>query len=465
MSFPRLIISGLAGGTGKTFVSLGLTRAFQRQGLNVRAYKKGPDYIDTAWLALAARGSASNLDPFMLSPDGLRTLFAQGACGADISIIEGNRGIFDGRDLSGSTSTAELAKDLNAPIILVVDCTKVTRTVAALVAGCRAFPGGERIAGVILNRAARSRHESITRRAIEELAGVPVFGALPRLRHIPIFERREGLVTIQNHEDAQRALDTLARLLEENADLPALRQLAVSAPDFPAYTEQPLLPAAPVSSARPRIGVVQDAVLWQYYDENLEALRRAGAELIPLSLLRRQLASTPAETPGLWPDIDGLYLGGGDLAPYATILADDQERRGEVAALVRSGLPVYAEGAGFLYLLASYTTHETYPMAGIFPYRTVRHRAPQGLGYVEAVAAGEARYLPSGTTVRGHEFRFESLEDVPPGAGLLERNPDIGIAPVQDGFLYENVFGSLMQIFAPAVPGWAERLVSAASRK
>ena len=462
MSFPRFIISGLAGGTGKTFVSLGAIRAFANRGLAVRAFKKGPDYIDTAWLARAARNPASNLDPFMLPPEGLLTLFSKGPKNADLSVIEGNRGFFDGRDLQGSCSTAELAKTLDAPVVLVVDCTKVTRTVAALVSGCRHFPEGERIAGVILNRAARSRHGSLARRAVEELAGLPVFGVLPRLPAAPIFERREGLVTVQEHRDAEAALDTLAGMLEENADLNTLLDLGMNASPLPEFRQASLFPED-VIQGKPRIGVVRDAALWQYYDENLEALRRAGAEIIPLSLLRRTPSGTPCATPCPWPELDGLYLGGGDLSPCAETLAADHERRAEVAALIDAGLPVYAEQAGLFYLLESYRAGDrVFPMAGLFPFYARREKTPQGLGYVEADASSSCPYFFGQTQIRGHEFRFETLNGVAE-KGLFTRNPMVGLAPTEDGFLHKQCFGSLMQIFAPAVPGWAERFVRAAA--
>jgi cobyrinic acid a,c-diamide synthase len=192
---PRLVVSGLSGGSGKTTVSLSLTCVLARQGMVVAPFKNGPDYIDIAWLALAAGRRAANIDPFFFSPGQMRGHFARYFSGAHIAIVEGNRGFFDGRDLSGSSSMAEVAAALDAPVVLVVDITKMTRTTAALVAGCRNFPGGERIAGVVLNRSGGPRHATIARRAVEELAGVKVFGVLQRLDPTPICERRAGLVT------------------------------------------------------------------------------------------------------------------------------------------------------------------------------------------------------------------------------------------------------------------------------
>ncbi|MDO9630879.1 MAG: AAA family ATPase, partial [Humidesulfovibrio sp.] len=191
-AFPRIILAGLSGGSGKTFVSAGLARALSRQGLCVMPFKKGPDYIDASWLSHAARATACNLDPFLLTPEVISALFQEKAASADISIIEGNRGLFDGKDFAGTCSTAELARQLCAPVILVLDATTMTRTAAAIVAGCRAFEPGLNLAGVILNRTAGERHRGILKDCIEGLAHVPVLGALPKSAQNPIPERHMG---------------------------------------------------------------------------------------------------------------------------------------------------------------------------------------------------------------------------------------------------------------------------------
>ncbi len=528
MQFPRIVISGLSGGSGKTMVSLGLARAFASRRLTVRAFKKGPDYIDAAWLALAAGSPQATLDPFFSPPGALRSLFRAGAEGYDISIIEGNRGLFDGLDIAGSCSTAEVARRLGAPIILVVDCTKMTRTVAALVAGCLRFEPGIRIGGVILNRTGNERHQSMVRRAVEELTGVPVFGVLPRKRLPFLAERHMGLVGTDECADADARLDTLAAFVAGQVDLDRVLRLAQSAPAFanpqppvvelcredpcaaPSEAGEPApsdAPAAPQTAAlsdspeepaeatlsdvseeaaalaggvapdeaftvsagdeRPRIGIVRDAALWFYYQENIAALEEAGMEPVFLSLLDT----------ALWPVLDGLYLGGGLPELRAEALAANAARHAEVRALSRSGLPIYAECGGFMYLTEKLIIDRvSYPMAGVFPCSVEMLSRPQGLGYVEAETMGKNPFHPEGCRFRGHEFHFSRCLPKP-GATLtpiLRLHRGTGVGPHVpsenppphtpdsagqttgvDGFCTRNTYAGYTHIFAPALPHWA----------
>lgn len=453
MHIPRLVIAGLAGGTGKTTISLGLCRAFARQGLCVQPFKKGPDYIDTAWLGLAAGREARNLDPFMVDEATLRSLFRQRVSGADLSVTEGNRGYFDGMDLAGSSSTAELARRLDAPVILVVDCTKMTRTVAALVRGCRNFPGGERIVGVILNRTRAARHSDLVKRAVEELADTPVLGVLPRLPVPPIVERRSGLVTVEEHSAAQQALDHLAQMTSDHMDLHGILALARAAAPFPFDGVSAVGPVQVTEKSTVSIGYAHDAALWQYYGENLDALREAGAELVPLSLLN----ADP------WPALDGLYLGGGNCGGQAEALSAQEGRRAEVAALARAGLPIYAEQAGLVYLLERWEEDgKSYPLAGVFPGSAVCCKKPQALGYVEATVTSSNPYHMRGQCLKGHEYHYvrHDVPVAPDFALCRSRGADMGRA--RDGIAYKNVFGTFMQIYAPAAPHWAEAFVRAA---
>ena len=484
MLIPRIIISGLSGGAGKTMVSLGLARALARDGLRVKAFKKGPDYIDAAWLALAAGSSQSNLDPFFTPADGLRSLFCKGAAEHDFALIEGNRGIFDGLDLSGSCSTAELSRILSTPIVLVVDCTKMTRTAAALVAGCVNFEPGVRIGGVILNRTGSSRHQALVRSAVEDLAGVPVLGVLPRRAAPFITERHMGLAGTNENSDAVAHLDGLADFMAEHVDMARVRALAKSAPPLPmnavsaaapveistAPECRPPAPAEaaatePARSPRPRIGYVRDAAFWFYYQENLTALQEAGAELIELSLLNT----------ALWPLIDGLYLGGGLPELYAQELSGNLTRRNEVAALSRAGLPIYAECGGFMYLARDIIVDGVaYPMAGVFPCSVEFCQRPQGLGYIEAEVVAANPYHPLGATFRGHEFHFsrcvpEQVDTAPaPGQSeshILRLSKGRGMATVPtlgncDGLLVANTFAAYAHIYAPALPHWAPAFVA-----
>ncbi|MFW6236157.1 MAG: AAA family ATPase, partial [Desulfovibrionales bacterium] len=228
MNIPRLILAALSGGSGKTIVSLGLCRHFRKDPLQVRPFKKGPDYIDAAWMGRAAGHPSSNLDPFLMPASQVRALFWEQARGGDLAIIEGNRGLFDGKDVAGTCSTAELAKLLQTPVILIIDCTKMTRTVAALVLGCSGFDPDLHLAGVIFNQTAGERHRTMLTRSVEAYTDVPVLGALPKLRHNPIPERHMGLVSDREYE-AEESLTGLGRTMNEWLDTDRILDIARSA--------------------------------------------------------------------------------------------------------------------------------------------------------------------------------------------------------------------------------------------
>ncbi|HMM39849.1 MAG TPA: cobyrinate a,c-diamide synthase [Desulfovibrio sp.] len=453
-STPRLILAGLSGGSGKTIVSLGLCRALLQAGHAPRPFKKGPDYIDAAWLGLAARADCSNLDPFLLPAETLLSLFAGKAQGFDLALIEGNRGLFDGKDVAGSCSTAELARLLAAPVILVMDCTKMTRTAAAVVAGCRNFEAGLNLAGVVLNRTAGERHRRILREAIETYTDVPVLGMLPKVAENPIPERHMGLVSDQEHVDREAALEQLGRLAAGWLDLERILDVARMAPDLP-VPATPLWPETPLSDG-PVIGYVQDAALWFYYPENLEALERAGARLVRLSLLD----SAP------WPEIHGLYLGGGFPETQAEGLSANALIRNHVRALAAAGLPIYAECGGFMYLCRALEMHgRTYPLAGVFDLTTTLCPKPQGLGYVEALVERDNPFHPAGAVLRGHEFHYSAClatTAADSSAFALRMTRGQGLFQGRDGLVRNNVFAGYTHIHALGERHWAPRFVTAA---
>jgi len=251
ISTPRCMLAAMRGGSGKTAVSVGLTRALKRQGRKVVAFKKGPDYIDAAWLTQAAQSPCYNLDTFLLGDDPVRDSFIKHAQGADVAVIEGARGLFDGMDHQGSYSTAAVAALLKTPVILVVDCSKITRTAAALVLGCMLFDPDVTISGVILNQVARARHEDMLRTSIQERCGVPVIGTMPRLKDFPFQERHLGLIPPQEHLTVDRAVDRLADVAEENIDMKALWALASDVPAI-ASSGHSGMHHLPLSHPRPR---------------------------------------------------------------------------------------------------------------------------------------------------------------------------------------------------------------------
>ena len=460
ITIPRCILAGLSGGTGKTIVSLALTRAFARSGRTVAPFKKGPDYIDAKWLGLAARRPCSNLDPYFHSDDVLRSLFFHKSRGADLSLAEGNRGLFDGKDEQGTCSTAELARKLSTPVILAIDCTKMTRTVAAIVQGCAGFEPGLNLAGVILNRTAGERHRSVLVKSIETHTDVPVLGVLPKIRHDPIPERHMGLISDQEYDgidcgDVDRTLDSLADLADEWLDMEAIERVMRSAPDF-GPEPGPLFPGDPAPK-RARIGYVHDAALWFYYPENLEALEHAGAELVRLSVLNDEP----------WPEIDGLYLGGGFPEVFAGKIAGNSRVLAALKGLADAGRPIYAECGGFM-ILCDKLEYEgvRHDMAGVFPVSTSFCPKPQGLGYTEAVAVRDTVFYPREARVLGHEFHYSVClaEGADTAEFAMEMARGNGMLHGHDGLLYRNTLAGYNHIHALAVPLWAKRFVAAAAK-
>ena len=454
LSFPRITISGLRGGSGKTIISLALTWLFTQQGFKVKAFKKGPDYIDAKWLSLASGQHASNLDPFLFSTPRIKSLFSSFASTHDLAVIEGNRGLFDGMDTRGSCSTSELARILESPVLLVLDCTKVTRTTAAIVQGCAMFEENLDLAGVILNQTAGARHRDITRRSIEKYTDVPVLGALPKLKDTPIPERHMGLISSQEYQGQDEIFRALGKVVQDNIDVELVLNIAGTAPACTKTQNH----VQEVSSGPPKeeavIGVVRDRALWFYYQENLDALRQQGAKLVELSLL----------TPEDWPRIHGLYLGGGFPETSARELSVNVAARQKVKDLADQGLPIYAECGGFMYLAESlHYEGEDFDMAGVFNVQTRVYKKPQGHGYIRAGIIEPNPFYTTGDTIVGHEFHYSRCLSLTPEARFCMRmERGTGMAGYKDGLLYRNVLAGYAHVHAFSVENWAVNFVRAA---
>ncbi|WP_415718629.1 cobyrinate a,c-diamide synthase [Maridesulfovibrio sp.] len=456
MNFPRIVLAGLSGGTGKTIVTLGLCRAFRNQGRRVKPFKKGPDYIDARWLGLASGNYATNLDPFLMSADKLTALFMEKGEGADISIVEGNRGLFDGKDVDGSCSTAELARIIKAPVILTIDCTKMTRTVAAIVAGCKAFEDGFNLAGVILNRTAGERHRSIIKNSIETYTDIPVLGMLPKLKDNPIPERHMGLVSNTEYDAVDKALNTLGQMAEDCLDLDAISKIADQAPSDLTDCHNAWEGIEISSHSKPVIGVVRDEAIWFYYEENLEALQRAGAEIKEVSIFSNEQ----------WPEIHGLYLGGGFPETLAAEISANEKIREHVAKLAGAGLPIYAECGGFMYLGRDVEFQgKKYKMSGVLDLSTRLCPRPQGLGYTSGKIVHDNPFFPVGTEVIGHEFHYSLCVDnhEPAPKYALDMSRGKGMADSHDGLVRGNIYAGYNHIHALSMPCWANNFVKAAA--
>lgn len=464
VNIPRLVIAAPQGRSGKTTISAGLMAAFTARGLAVQAFKKGPDYIDPGWLTMVTGRQCRNLDSFMMGREALRRSFARHARDAGISIVEGAMGIFDGVDLEGSGSTGELAKTIQAPVILVVDTTRMTRSVAAMVMGFQHFDRELDIAGVILNKVARPRHESMLRAAVERYCGIPVLGAMPKGNDFKIPDRHLGLIPAAENEALHRAVEAVGEAAARHLDLDGLLRVAGDAPPLPAAEEGPPDRISPAgggplparAGAAPVIGVFRDRSFTFYYPENLEALVEAGAELAAVDSLN---------DPGL-PEVDALYIGGGFPEVFAAEIEANLSLRREVKQRIEEGLPVYAECGGLMYLGRTLTWRDrSYRMCGVLPFDVVMSPKPQGHGYVVLEVAGENPLFPVGGVIKGHEFHHSRLVNLDRGkvdAAFRVRRGH-GIDGEIDGLAYKNVLAGYTHIHAVSLPGWAEKLVGLAA--
>lgn len=440
-----LYISAAHKSSGKTTVTLGLCRALRDRGLAVQAFKKGPDYIDPIWHAQAAGRPSYNLDFRLMERAEIDALYAVHAAKADICLVEGNKGLYDGMDLEGSDSNAALAKQLGLPVILVIDCVGITRGVAPLLLGYKAFDPAVNIAGVILNKVGGPRHEEKLRAVIERYTGIPVLGAIHKDARLAIEERHLGLVPGNESAEAEQRIAAIAAAVAGQVDLDALLRIAALAP--------PARPA-PVGDgegprgARPvRIAIARDRAFGFYYQEDLDSLRAAGAELLPVDCLSDR---------GL-PDADGLIIGGGFPESFIGELSANVPLRRAIRAGVEAGLPVFAECGGLMYLSRSITWHDHKgEMVGVIPGDTVMGSRPVGRGYA-SLAPTEAAPLDiaAGPEIPAHEFHHSHLENLPDGLTYAYRvTRGHGIDGHNDGFVHRNLLAAYCHRRGSGPRGW-----------
>ncbi|MFK5952041.1 MAG: cobyrinate a,c-diamide synthase [Desulfobacterium sp.] len=489
---PGLVIAGLRGGNGKTVISLGVAAAWRDIGINVAPFKKGPDYIDAGWLSKAAGRSCYNLDTFMCSTDQAKKTFHKNSAMADIAVIEGNRGLYDGIDIQGRTSTAEIAKLLNLPVILVLDCTKSTRTMAALLLGCIHFDPHVNIMGVILNRVAGKRHENKVKDNIKQFCNIPVFGSVPKLKSEDFPERHMGLVPSAEHELAMESIKAAARVARKHIDLDGLYRACINASKVqtavpssathnalcekcrqtapischptitstsPKKENTATLQTAPIPHLprknRPVIGVIRDSAFQFYYPDNLESLEESGAILQEISPLKASNV----------PSVDAIYMGGGFPETHAAQLADNESFRNQLKDLAMKGLPIYAECGGLIFLGKSLTLDGvTYPMADILPISFGLSKRPVGHGYTQVRVIQDNPFFPKGTLIRGHEFRYSHIIDIEyqekEMAFAMERGK--GIIDKKDGFCRYNVLGTYTHTLSSCASSWSHAMVKQA---
>ncbi len=444
----RMLISAAHKSSGKTMVSIGLCAALKARGHIVQPFKKGPDYIDPMWLGQAAGHACRNLDLYLMERDDIVATFARHSL--DVNLVEGNKGLYDGLALDGSNSNAALAKMLDLPVFLVIDARGMTRGIAPLILGYQAFDPDIDIAGVILNNLGGSRHEGKLRAVIEHYTDVPVIGAIHHDERLSIVERHLGLMPSNESHVAAAKIRQIGDAIAEQVDLDRL--LALS--------EKPRIETrAEVisfqSDDKVRIGIAQDRAFGFYYADDLDALKAAGAELVPFDALQDEHL----------PDVDALYVGGGFPETCAAELEANCSLRAEIRSAIEGGMPAYAECGGLMYLARSIEYQgRVYEMVGAIPGDVKMHAKPIGRGYVH-LKEGDSHPWPRPNApakqIRAHEFHYSSLENLPADSRFayhVERG--YGIDGERDGLIVANLLASYTHLRTIGSCYWATRFVA-----
>lgn len=446
MSAPRIVVAGTHSGVGKTTVATGIMAALHLRGLRVQGFKVGPDFIDPTFHHAATGRPSHNLDGWMLSRAANLEIFASTVCDADVAVIEGVMGLFDGKSgLSLSGTTAEMALWLDAAVVLVIDAAAMAGSAAVVVHGFDTLLPELALSAVVCNKVAGAKHYDYLRDAITARCRPAPVGYLPRDGSFAIPERHLGLQLAHEALTGER-LGRLAEWIESHLDLDRLLELGMR-PD--AATAPPKEAAR--KPTRARIGVAHDAAFCFYYHDNLELLRALGAELIDFSPIADRM---------LPPDLDGIYLGGGYPELHAEALSSNEPMRTAIANFAANDRPVYAECGGFMYLTQAIVDAETrsWPMAGIFPTSARMQPRLARLGYVEVEARDAECWLAPGERARGHEFRYSVIDHMPETICRVYREP-------VEGYRVRSVLGSYVHLHFRSCPGFAERFVCECARE
>jgi cobyrinic acid a,c-diamide synthase len=439
------------GHSGKTMVGIGFLGALKERGQVIQPFKKGPDYIDPSWLGFAAGRECRNLDCYWMDEDQVCETLVRGTADAEMAYIEGAMGLFDGLDLAGTGSTAQLARIIKAPVILVVDATRMTRSVAPLIQGFINFEKDVIIAGIILNKVASGRHEQTLRAAIDHYCGIPVLGAIPKNAFRPFPERHLGLVPVTEHCSVRDAIAGGVQIANEYLDTPGIIAIANKASFLPIKNNKGV--SAPL--LRVKIGVFRDKVFSFYYPENIEALTSAGAEIVWLDSIND--IKLPA--------VDGLYIGGGFPEVFVSALVKNSKLRSAIKTAAMAGLPVYGECGGLMYLSRKIILEgNEYPMCGILPFDIVFEKKPQGHGYTLMRSVNGNPFFAEGAYIKGHEYHHSKAVNLESDIRFTyEVIRGQGIDGKWDGVLVRNVFATYNHIHSVANQGWSQNFVSLAA--
>jgi cobyrinic acid a,c-diamide synthase len=459
MRCPRLVIAGTSSGVGKTSLTLGLTASLRRRGLKVQTFKVGPDFLDPTWLSLASDRPCLNLDGWMCGERYVRNQFDKACADADIAIVEGVMGLFDGADPAGDQgSTAEIARWLDAPVLLVVDAHGMARSLAALVKGYTGFDPTLKVAGIVANRCGSARHAAWLGAALNSAELPPLAGAVLRDSLPPLPSRHLGLVTADSRQPPETVLNKLADAIEGQLDLQLILERAGQTPLLPASAPSAADAPAAIPSANRRtvrLGLAFDEAFHFYYPDNLRALEAAGAELVRFSPLRD--AALPER-------LDALFLGGGYPEEHAAALEANHLMREDVSAFAAANRPIYAECGGLMYLSDAIELRcgTRYSMVGALPFATRMLPKRKRLGYAEVRQQAKGPFGGAGTCLRGHEFHYSEALAVPDDSNWqpawqvrYRRSDDVTL----EGFTRGRLFASYLHIHFASRPGAAEAFV------
>lgn len=444
---PRFLIAAAHKSSGKTVISTGLSRAFRQRGMFVQTFKKGPDYIDPMWLGLASGRPCYNLDFNTMNEDEIRQLLVSRADGADISVIESNKGLYDGVDLHGADSNAAMAKLVKAPVVLVVDTTGTTRGIAALLMGYQVFDKDVNIAGVILNKTGGSRHEGKLRAAIEEYTDLPVLGAVGRSHDLEIGERHLGLTTPSETGMIETLIDTLGQRMTDSVDLDALIAIASLAPDL---TNSKPAPVAKYATGI-RIGVARDTAFGFYYPDDFEVFEAAGAEIVFFNTI----------TDTQLPNMDALFIGGGFPETSLTQLEANTGMRRDIKDAINGGLPAYAECGGLMYLCETLEWNGTKgKMVGVISGDAIMCERPQGRGHTRLRPSKDCPWQFGESTFNAHEFHYAKIDNLPAETKFaFDVKRGAGISGLRDGIVINNLMAGFCHMRNTDSNPWIERFL------
>ena len=433
-------ISAAHKSSGKTSVSIGLAGAMAKRGRIVQTFKRGPDYIDPIWLKAASSNPCYNLDFNTQSLDEIKHLFALKSGGADACFVEGNKGLFDGVDVEGSDSNAALAKLLDLPVVLVIDCVGMTRGIAPLLLGYQAFDENVNIAGIILNKTGGSRHEGKLRAAVEKYTDIKVLGTLPKTSAMQIPERHLGLMPANEMQNAASVIDGLASEVEAGVDIDAILSLGQQSTTTVAPTNAP---AHDIT-----IAVARDAAFGFYYPDDLEAFSTHGANIVFFDAINDKEL----------PKCDGLFIGGGFPETQIAELNKNQAMRRSIKRALDAGLACYAECGGLMYLSNSICYDgNTADMVGFIPAQVNMHKKPQGRGFVKLEATGSSPWSWSGEQIAAHEFHYAELSGLPDSANYAYKvKRGYGIDGAHDGLLIGNCMASFSHLRNTDASPWVK---------